>query len=103
MDQWSRYLSDSPRGATYIGVGLAILVAGAWLPNAPFITAVAIISLGATEITLARFRDKAALLTVLILHGAAYTGLYGLFIGATFHTAAISSQLSPSRLAAIDL
>ena len=80
-------------------MGLVVLTAGPWWPHAPFVTAMAIITLGATEIMLARFRDSAALLPVAVLHGVAYTGLYGLFIGATLHTSAAAL----SALAMLDL
>jgi hypothetical protein len=99
MYQWPKFAFDSRRGEAYIGLGLVVLIAGPWWPHAPFVTAMAIISLGATEITLARFRDKAALLPVAVLHGVAYTGLYGLFIGATLHT----SVAAISALATLDL
>jgi hypothetical protein len=103
MYQWARFSSDARRGEAYIGLGLIVLIAGAWWPNAPFVTAAAIISLGATEITLARFRNKSALLPVAVLHGVAYTGLYGLFIGASLHTHAATPSASASGLATLDL
>jgi len=103
MYQWGRFLFDARRGEAYIGLGLVVLIIASWWPNAPFVTAVAIISLGATEITLTRFRDKSALLPVAVLHGVAYTGLYGLFIGASLHTHAATPSASASGLATLDL
>jgi hypothetical protein len=103
MYQWARFSSDARRGEAYIGLGLVVLIAGSWWPNAPFVTAAAIISLGATEITLARFRNKSALLPVAVLHGVAYTGLYSLFIGASLHTHSATPSVSAISLASLDL
>ena|SRR6476469_1973534 len=96
-------LSDSRRGETCIGIGLALLIAGSLWPNAPLVTAVALICLGATETTLGRFREKPALLPVIILHALAYTCLYALFVGATLHALAAASAASSNRLAMLDL
>ena len=90
-------------GPLLIGTGLAILFAATWWPNAPVLTAVAAIILGATQITLARFHSAAALVPLLILHGAIYAGLYGLFVGAVLHRAMLSSTSGLSGFAAIDL
>jgi hypothetical protein len=103
MYHWARFSTDARRGEAYIGLGLVVLIAGSWWPNAPCVTAVAIISLGATEITLARFRNKSTLLPVAVLHGVAYTGLYGLFIGASLHTHLATPSASASGLATLDL
>src|SRR5436190_6682292 len=70
-----------------IGIGLAVLVAAAWWPGAPVLTAMAVITLGASEATISRFRDRAESVTIMILHGATYTGLYILFVGAMLHAA----------------
>jgi hypothetical protein len=74
----------------WIGVGLAILIAAAVWPAAPIVTAMAFIALGATEITLARFRGTAAFLPVVIIHAVVYAALYGLFFGAKLHGAHVS-------------
>src|SRR6476660_9258823 len=103
MYQWAQFSSHARRGEAYIGLGLVVLIIASWWPNAPFVTAVAIISLGATEITLARFRNKSTLLPVAVLHSVAYTGLYGLFIGASLHTHAATPSASVSELATLDL
>ena len=63
----------------------------------------AILSLGATNTTLDRFRGTPALRPVLLLHGATYAGLYGLFIGATLQAASAASTADLSPWTALDL
>ena len=63
----------------------------------------AIIAVGAMELTLARFRATPVLFPVLIVHGATYLGLYGLFIGATLHAASLSAAAGLSTWAVLDL
>ena len=55
-------------------------------PGAPVVTAMAIIALGATETTLARFRGNGAFLPVVVLHSTIYASLYALFVGATLNS-----------------
>ena len=69
-----------------IGVGLLTLIVSAFWPSAPVVTAMAIIALGATGVTLARFQGNAALLTIVILHSLTYATLYAVFIGATLNS-----------------
>lgn len=66
-------------------------------------TAMAIIALGATEVTVSRFRGSVAALPVVMLHGATYTLLYALFIGARLHGAEAASGTSVSGFAVFDL
>ena len=75
-----------------IGVGLAILLASNWIPALPVITALAVLALGATDATIARFNRSPALVPVLLLHATTYTALYGLFVGATFYAAVSVGQ-----------
>jgi hypothetical protein len=86
-----------------IGIGLAILLAWAYWPNAPVVTAIAIIALGSTDVMIARFRGSVAALPIVVLHGMTYVLLYSLFVGARLHmpTAAPSSGLD--RLSMLDL
>jgi hypothetical protein len=91
------------RGETLIGVGLTIFIAAGWWPNAPVVTVMAIIALGATEATISRFRGLAAALPVVVLHGVTYVLLYVLFIGARLHGAAAASEAGISGFAALDL
>lgn len=62
------------------------LAATLW-PDLPAATGMALVALGATQVTLARFRGTAAIVPVTLLHLAAYGGLYTLFVGATLHAA----------------
>jgi hypothetical protein len=73
-----------------IAIGLGGLIASAWLP-VPVVTAMAVLTLGVTEVTIDRFGHSAALLTIIALHSVIYAGLYGLFIGAALHAATSAS------------
>ena len=100
----SLHRSDRSQSCTaLIGAGLAILLAVTWWPNAPILTAVALIALGATQITLARFHGTPAFVTVLVLHAATYVSLYALFVCATLHAATVSAASSMSGWTALDL
>jgi hypothetical protein len=88
----SRIALPADMPALLIGAGLATLLASTWIPTLPVITALAVLALGATYATIARFRRSPALMPVLLLHAITYTALYGLFIGATFHAAASVGQ-----------
>jgi hypothetical protein len=77
--------SATCRAPALIALGIGVLLASAWWPAAPVVTAMAVVTLGATEATSARFRGKSAMMPAMIVHGATYAGLYGLFIGATLH------------------
>ncbi len=98
----SRTAAFASSSAFLIGAGLAILIAATWIPAVPVVTAFAILALGATEATLARFRSSPALVSIVLLHAATYAALYGLFIGATFH-AAYSTGNSLDACQALDL
>lgn len=67
-----------------------MLFAAPWAPAMPIVTAMAILTLGATDATIDRFRNTPAIVPVLLMHAIIYVGLYGLFIGATLHAAAAS-------------
>jgi hypothetical protein len=86
-----------------IGVGLAILFASVCVPIVPVVTAMAMVSLGATKVTLSRFHGSAAMLPVLALHAMTYGGLYALFIGAVLDAAASSPEGVCSAPVALDL
>jgi hypothetical protein len=73
-------------GPALIAIGLGGLIASTWLP-VPVVTAMAVLTLGVTEVTIDRFGRSAALLPIIALHSVIYAGLYGLFIGATLHAA----------------
>jgi hypothetical protein len=75
-------------GPALIAVGLAILILAAWWPAAPIVSAMALLTLGATGATLARFGRSPSLRTILPFHIVVYAGLYVLFVGASQHAAA---------------
>jgi hypothetical protein len=90
-------------GPVLLGVGMAILFAATWRPGVPVVTAIAITALGATEITIQRFRRSTAALPVLMLHSATYTLLYVLFICARLHASWLTSTSHLSTFVAVDL
>jgi hypothetical protein len=104
MYPWAKYLSDAIRGERSIGLGLLILITFAWWPDAPVVTAIATIALGATDSMIARFRSSPAAIPIMVLHGMTYTLLYALFVGARLHVAT-PAALTPgvSGLAMLDL
>ena len=97
-------LPTATAGPLLIAVGLGGVLASIWLPAVPVVTAMAILVLGATDATFVRFRHSPALPAIVLLHAAAYTALYGLFLGATLHAAATASVsgVSTSTWAACD-
>jgi hypothetical protein len=86
-----------------ICIGLVILLAAAYSPSAPVVTAMAIIALGSTEVIVARFRNSTAALPVLVLHGITYLLLYSLFAGARLHLRTAASTSSLNALFMLDL
>ena len=103
VSQFRKHSCAAFRSETYIGVGLAMLIVAVWWTGAPIVTAVAIVSLGATEATLTRFRNTTALLPITIVHGATYAGLYGLFVSATLQAAGTTSAASGPYAVVLDI
>lgn len=79
------------------------MILAAWLPIVPVVTGMAMIALGSTELTLARFRDAAVFVPALLLHATTYALLYVLFVGAQVHTSRMAPLTSISDLAILDL
>jgi hypothetical protein len=90
-------------GTTLISAGLITLIALTFWPRAPIVSTVAIITLGATEVTLARFRGTAILIPVAMLHGTTYAGIYAILVGAALHSASASSAAAIGIWTALDL
>lgn len=90
-------------GPLLIAIGLALLLASAWLPALPLITAMAILTLGATLATIDRFAGSRAFAAILLLHGATYALLYGLFIAATLHASFDGTHTPTGTATRIDL
>src|SRR3972149_5187524 len=83
--------SAAIHGQVWIAAGLSILLAAAWWPMLPAVTGMALITLGATGTTIARFCGRPALAPVLFVHLAVYGGLYALVVGATLHAGSQAS------------
>ena len=96
-------LPSATAGPLLIAVGLAGLLASAWLPAVPVVTAMAILALGATDAMLVRFRHSPAFVPIILLHSAAYAALYGLFVGATLHATATAAGQGVNAWEALDL
>ena len=90
-------------GAPLIAVGLALFILAIWLPAAPVVTAFSILTLGATNATIARFRNSPAITAALLLHSAIYASLYALFIGAILHAAVSTTPGALGAMPALDL
>jgi hypothetical protein len=61
---------------------------GDWWSHAPVLTAIAIVSLGATDLTIERFRRSAAYFPILLLHALTYACLFGAMAGARIQATA---------------
>ncbi|MEX2317226.1 MAG: hypothetical protein WD669_08745 [Pirellulales bacterium] len=77
--------SDS--AAAIIASGLALLVAAACWPAAPAVTAMALVALGATSLTLPRLVHQQNAPILIAAHLFVYVSLYLLFVGAVWHGA----------------
>jgi hypothetical protein len=86
-------------GPALIAAGLGVLLSAAWWPTAPLVSAMALLALGATGATLARFGTSPGFPTILAVHVVVYAGLYVLFVGATLHTATRSGGVEWWRAA----
>jgi hypothetical protein len=91
------------RGPAWIGVGLGLLVANAWWPAVPVVSAMALVALGATAVTVERFRGTPGAYLVVALNLVMYCCLYALFVGATLHHAGVRADHRLGTLTAIDL
>jgi hypothetical protein len=80
-----------------------MLLAAAWCPAVPVVTAMALIALGATAVVIDRCRRAAAWRGVAALHLTVYTSLYLLFVGAMYHAAFTATQDGFTLLQRIDL
>jgi hypothetical protein len=103
MYPWAKTLSGAVRGEIGIGLGLVILIAAAWWPDAPLVTAIAIIALGATDAMVSRFRGSTLTWPLMALHGTMYVMLYALFVGARLHVSATALTQGVGGLTVIDL
>ena len=79
-------------GPALIAAGLSVLIAAAWWPAAPVITALALVILGATAATILRLAHRRVFCPVIALHLLVYASLYFLFIGAVWHATAAGQR-----------
>lgn len=63
----------------------------------------ALVALGATDVTLARFRGTPAMVPILFLHATTYGGMYAVFVGAALDAATSSSAAGLGLPTALDL
>jgi hypothetical protein len=90
------------KGPECIGIGLAILMLNGLWPVVPVLSAMALVALGATSVTVRRLCTTRNAAFLVALNLLVYCGLYILFVGATLHLAfVVGHQLG--ALAAIDL
>lgn len=95
--------ANSPHGPTLIAVGLAVLLLSPWLPALPVVTAMALLTLGATFVTAQRFRGSPGYIPVMLLHATTYAALYGLFIAATLHAAGSATNTPVRSIVILDI
>lgn len=101
---WSLFSSAIvAHGPVLIGVGLAVLVVAMIFPGVPAVGAMAIVALGATGVTLERYRAAAGLVPMLLAHLMVYSGLYAIFVGATLDLAAADGASGLTIAQALDL
>lgn len=92
-----------PWGPWLIAAGLALLILATWWPALPIVSALAVLTLGATAATLARYRGSPLLRGILTVHVVVYTGLYALYFGAVCHAASVEARPGLDLVRAADL
>jgi hypothetical protein len=98
------FLNASPSaGPWFIAAGLSMLLACVLCPVIPAVTAMAIVTLGATLATLVRFRQSPAIATLMLLHAAVYLSLYVTFVCAVLYKPVEAYSHALSVFTALDL
>jgi hypothetical protein len=90
-------------GQAPIALGLTALLAAVLVPAMPAVTAMAIVTVGATQATIGRFRQSSARPTIMLLHAAVYFSLYAAFVCAVLYTPAATSVHALSLRTVFDL
>ena len=80
-----------------------MLILNGWSADVPVVTAMSLVAVGATAITVERYRGKSLGEIIVALNIVMYCGLYSLFVGATLHRAASHVDHQLGFVAAIDL
>jgi hypothetical protein len=91
------------KGPERIGVGVAILLLNGLWPAVPVVTAMALVALGATAVTLKRFGDAPQGALIVALNLLVYCGLYAIFVCASLHQISLRPDHRPGVLALLDL
>jgi hypothetical protein len=99
----SPQISSETFGPVWILAGLALMIVVAFYPNAPVVTAVALIALGTTEVVVSRPSKWPSPLAIVLLHGTTYAMLYAIFIGARLYTPPNARASSLTLLTTLDL
>lgn len=83
--------------------GVAWLLIGTLWPGTPVVTAMALVTLGATGALVVRLRRSSHSLPVLAAHAFVYGALYAIFVGAELHAANATSGPRLSWLVLVDV
>jgi hypothetical protein len=95
--------TETTSGPRIVAIGLAIVIAAAWMPAAPIVTGISLIALGATCATRERFRGADVLRMAMAGHVVIYGGLYVLFVGAVCHALPASASDEMRLAQALDI
>ena len=91
------------KGPEWIGVGVAILLLNGLWPAVPVVTAMALVALGATAVTLKGFGDAPQGTLIVAFNLLVYCGLYAIFVGASLHQFSLRPDHRPGVLTLFDL
>jgi hypothetical protein len=86
-----------------IALGLADLLAASQWPRLPVVTGMALVGLGATLVSIARFGSARRLQPLVAIHSIIYANLYIVLVGAVCHAALTGPGHGLSWLQASDL
>jgi hypothetical protein len=82
---------------------MSILLLVSCFPGLTAVTGMSLVALGATDVTLMRFRGSCALVPVMLLHSTTYGGLYAVFVGSALHSATLPSAAGLGMTTLLDL
>ena len=96
-------IRETMSGPALLAVGMSILFLGICFPGLPAITGMSLVALGATEVTLRRFRGTCVLVPVMLIHSTTYGGLYAVFVGSALHAVTLSTAAGLGMTTLLDL
>jgi hypothetical protein len=88
---------------TAMAFGVAWLLIGTLWPGTPVVTAMALVTFGATAALVARMRRSSHGIPMLAAHAFVYGALYAIFVGAELHAANAASGPRLSWLVLVDV